>query len=44
MWGLFDMIILHLSRSHKILIYTSIIASIVILLEFKPHLLDHFVS
>ena len=41
-WGLFDMVILHLTRGQKILLYCSIIASLVIFLELNPTMLDYF--
>lgn len=41
-WGLFDMIVLHLTRSQKILLYCSIIAAMVVFLEMNPKMLDYF--
>ena len=41
-WGLFDMIILHLSRGQKMAMYGILILAIAILLQLNPQLLKHF--
>lgn len=41
-WGLFDMLILHLTRGEKAIIYTVLLIGIVILLQMNPELLEHF--
>jgi hypothetical protein len=41
-WGLFDMLILHLTRGEKAVIYTVLLIGILILLQLNPELLEHF--
>ena len=41
-WGLFDMLILHLTRSEKAAIYTILLVGIIIVLQLNPELLEHF--
>jgi len=41
-WGLFDMMILHLTRGEKAVIYTVLLIGILILLQLNPELLEHF--
>jgi hypothetical protein len=41
-WGLFDMIILHLSRGQKMAMYGILILVIALLLQMNPQLLKHF--
>jgi hypothetical protein len=41
-WGLFDMMILHLTRGEKAVIYTAMLIGIVILIQMNPELLEHF--
>jgi hypothetical protein len=41
-WGLFDMLILHLTRGEKAVIYIIMVIGIVILLQLNPKLLEYF--
>jgi hypothetical protein len=41
-WGLFDMLILHLTRGEKAAIYTVLLIGILILLQLNPKLLEYF--
>ena len=41
-WGLFDILILHLTRGEKAVIYIIMVIGIVILLHLNPELLQHF--
>ena len=41
-WGLFDMLILHLTRGEKAAIYIIMLIGIIILLQLNPKLLEYF--
>jgi hypothetical protein len=41
-WGLFDMLILHLTRGEKATIYIIMLIGIIILLQLNPKLLEYF--
>jgi hydrogenase/urease accessory protein HupE len=41
-WGLFDMLILHLTRSEKAILYAILLIGILIILQMNPELINNF--